>query len=260
MDRPFYSITFGNKNTWDEWALMPVKAGRIEFATPNVKREGVDIPGADGELDMSEVLTGYPTYENRRGALKFRFYNNGVPVRSRWDQLKNYLHGRRMRAIIEDQPEYYYEGRFMVGDLEWAERGNWADTQISYDLNTYKLEMTSASEDWLWDPFNFETGVIREYGNIFVMVGLEPIEMTIIGSRKPTVPKFTVTKDNDHDEYDEVAYIQMEIMDATYQLPYGKTTIFPQIVLFDEEYPITLMNVNQPYGLVLTIDMQGGSL
>ena len=56
-DRPFYSITFGDKNTWDEWALMPIKAGRIEFATPEVKRESVEVPGADGELDLSEVLS-----------------------------------------------------------------------------------------------------------------------------------------------------------------------------------------------------------
>lgn len=245
MSRPFYSVTFGSKNTWDEWALMPVKAGRIEFATPNVKREGVDIPGADGELDMTEVLTGYPTYENRRGSLKFRFYNNGVPVRSRWDQLKNYLHGRRMQAIIEDQPEYYYEGRFMVGDLEWANRGNWADTEISYDLNPYKLEMTSTSEDWLWNPFNFETGVIREYGDIVVGV-YEAV--TVVGSRKPTVPRFIVA-DNP---------VTMEFDSKTYTLPVG-TTVLPQIVLMDEEYEFIFTYSGSGYSTV-SIDFRGGSL
>lgn len=259
MDRPFYSVTFGDKNSWDEWNLMPVKAGRIEFATPNLKYESEEIPGSDNVLDMSEVLTGYPLYDPRKGSLTFRFFDNGIDVRTRFDKLKNYLHGRWVRAVIEDQPEYYYEGRFMVGDFQ-PRQGNWGDVDISYVLNAYKLEMSSSTEDWLWDPFNFETGVIREYNSIPVKIGLEPIEMTIIGSRKPTVPKFTVTKDNDHDEYDDYAYIQMEIMNTVYQLPYGKTTIIPQIVLLDEEYPITLMNVNQPYGLVLTIDMQGGSL
>ena len=260
MDRPFYSITFGDKNSWDEWALMPVREGKIELVSPDVKTEYVEVAGAVSDLDMSEVLTGYPTYKNRSGSLKFRFYDNGVPVRTRYTKLKNYLHGRSMRAVVEDAPEYYYEGRFAVGKLEYAKQGNWADTEISYNVKPYKLELTSSVEDWLWDPFNFETGVIREYGNIFVLVGLEPKEFTIIGSRKPTVPRFTVTKINEHDEYDEDAYIQMEIMDTVYKLPYGKTTIFPQIVLLDEEYPITLMNVNQPYGLVLAIDMQGGSL
>lgn len=260
MTRPFYSITINGKNTWDEWKLMPVKAGRIEFATADLRYESAEVAGSDDVLDFTEALTGYPLYNQRKGSITFRFFDNGTPVRNRFDQLKNFLHGRSARAIIEDQPEFYFEGRFMVGDLKYANKGNWADVDINYLLNAYKLEIASSAEDWEWDPFNFETGVIREYKDILVKVGIDPLEMTIIGSRKPTVPKFTVTKINEHDEYDEVAYIQMEIMNTVYQLPYGKTTTIPQIVLFDEEYQLTLMNVNQPYGLVLTIDMQGGSL
>ena len=53
MDRPFYSITIGGKNTWDEWNLIPLKAGKIEFATPPVKYESVEIPGSDDVLDMT---------------------------------------------------------------------------------------------------------------------------------------------------------------------------------------------------------------
>ena len=221
MDRPFYSVTFGDKNTWDEWNLIPVKAGKIEFATPEVKSEYIEIPGSDNALDLTEALTGYPIYDSRKGSVKFRFFDNGVPARFRFNRLKNYLHGRHMRAVIEDEPDYYYVGRFMVGDFE-PKRGNWGDVEISYILNAYKLETTSTNEDWLWDPFNFETGVIREYGEI-VVDGKTTV--TVIGSGKPTVPRFTVT----------VGALTLSIGTNQYPLPVGKT-VLPQIVLTNEEY------------------------
>lgn len=240
MDRPFYSVTFGDKNSWDEWNLIPVKAGRIEFATPNVKYESEEIPGSDNVLDMSEVLTGYPLYDPRKGSVTFRFYDNGTPVREKFDSLKNYLHGRRMRAVIEDQPEYYYEGRFMVGDFQ-PKQGNWGDVEISYILNAYKLELTSSSEEWEWDPFNFENGVIRYYKNIAVN---GETTVTVVGSRKPTVPTFIVSG----------GALTLSFGTNQYALPVGKT-VLPQIVLMDEEYEMVFSGNG-----TVTIDMTAGSL
>ena len=239
MDRPFYSITINGKNTWDEWALMPVKEGKIEFATPEVKYESVEIAGSDDALDMSEVLTGYPLYESRKGSLGFRFYDNGVPARSRFDQIKNFMHGRKVKIINEDQPEYYYEGRVMVGDFK-PKQGNWGDFELSYILNAYKLEINSTAEDWLWDPFNFESGVIREYGNIEVN---RTKVVTIIGSRKPTVPRITVS-----------SAMTLVFDDTVYELPTGRNVI-PQIVLMDKEYEFTFHGIG-----TVSIDMKAGSL
>ena len=241
MDRPFYSITFGDKNSWDEWALMPVREGKIELLPPDVKTEYVEIAGAESDLDMTEVLTGYPTYKNRSGSLKFRFFDNGIPVRARYTKLKNYLHGRAMRAVVEDDPEYYYEGRFAVGKLEYARHGNWGDVEISYNVKPYKYELNSTIEDWLWDPFNFETGIIREYGTLTVD---GERTLTIIGSRKPSVPKFIVTG----------GAMTMTVGGEEYDLPIG-TTLIPKIVLFDQEYEFTFTGTG-----VVAIDFRGGSL
>lgn len=240
MDRPFYSITINGKNTWDEWKLMPVKAGKIEFATPEMKYESVEIAGSDNALDMSEVLTGYPLYESRRGSLTFRFFDTGVPARSRFDQLKNFLHGKKVKVINEDQPEYYYEGRMMVGDFK-PSKGNWGDVEISYILDAYKLEINSTADDWLWDPFNFETGVIREYGEIAVT---GETKVTVIGSRKPTVPTFIVNGSS----------MTLSFGTNQYALKIGKN-VLPQIVLMDDKYEM----IFDGNGTV-TIDMTAGSL
>ena len=65
----YHSVTFGDKNTWDDWKL--VAAERPFVAPPTPKTNMVDIPGASSELDFSEELTGYPTYENRTGSIEF---------------------------------------------------------------------------------------------------------------------------------------------------------------------------------------------
>ncbi len=239
-ERPFYSITIGEKNTWDDFHLMPVGEGRIDFATPELKYESVSVPGSDGELDLTEALTGFPTYKSRKGTLKFRFFDDGKPARNKHDDLKNYLHGRWMRAIIDDQPEYYYEGRFTVGDLTWARKGNWAETEISYTLDAYKLEVNTSLEDWLWNPFNFETGVIREYAGISVS-GEETV--TVTGSRKPTVPRFIVD-----------GTLIMEFNGISYALTTGTVTI-PQILLIDQEYEFTFRGSG-----TVSIDMRAGIL
>ena len=59
----YHSITFGEKNTWDDWRLVsPVLPS---FAPPTQKTTYLDIPGASGVIDLSEMLTGYPIFNNR---------------------------------------------------------------------------------------------------------------------------------------------------------------------------------------------------
>lgn len=240
MDRPFYSITINGKNTWDEWGLMPVKAGRIEFATPELRYDAVTVAGSDNVLDFTEALTGYPLYNPRKGSIKFRFFNNGRPVRARFQKLKNEIHGKLAEAIIDDQPEYYYYGRFMVGDVEYKSDTRWADVELSYILDAYKYSIDSTTEPWLWDPFDFENGVIRDYSSIEVS-GTKAI--TVVGSRKPTSPKIILT-----------APMELTFEGQTFNLEEGRN-IVPAIMLVDQEYIFYFRGTGQ-----VTIDMEIGSL
>ena len=69
----YHSITFGDRNTWDDWHLIP--STRPLFNPPDAKTHYVDIPGANGQLDLIESLTGYPLYENRTGSIEFYVAN-----------------------------------------------------------------------------------------------------------------------------------------------------------------------------------------
>lgn len=182
-----HSVNFGQKNTWDDWKLIPIK--RPVFDPPSHKYISVDIMGADGEIDLSDALTDYPVFNNRRGTLKFRMFATERKASSRYSEIMNYLHGQRMQCILDEEPEYYYYGRFTVSGFEYKRIGEWADIAIDYNVEPYKFLIHDSTEEWLWDPFNFETGVIRNYHQLTVD-GVTPY--TLIGSRMPAVPKFNV--------------------------------------------------------------------
>ena len=66
--RKIHSVIFGSYNTWDDWHLIPVKRPFIVNAP--LKEKSVDLTGANGELDFTTALLGYPLYENRKNSLK----------------------------------------------------------------------------------------------------------------------------------------------------------------------------------------------
>ena len=70
----YHSITIGDKNTWDDWHLIP--ATRPLFNPPLVKFNLQDVPGGDGMINLTKALAGRPTYGNRTGSWTF-YVENG---------------------------------------------------------------------------------------------------------------------------------------------------------------------------------------
>lgn len=160
----YHSITFGDKNTYDDWHLVP--SSRPVFAPPPVKTTYLDLPGANGKLDLTDALNGHPMFENRTGSIEFIVLNDYGEWQNRYSEISNYLHGKKMKAVLEDDPGWYYEGRFSVN--EWASEKDWSRITIDYDLYPYKKEVVDSLEDWKWDPFDLVNGIIREFRGIKV--------------------------------------------------------------------------------------------
>ncbi len=150
------SITFGDKNTWTDWKILPTE--RPVFAPPKPKTTYIDIPGGNGSLDLTESLTGYPIFENRTGSFEFRVMNDYKTWFERYSEIMNYLHGRFMNAILEDEPNWFYRGRFSVDS--WKSGDTWSVITIEYNVEPYKWSISSSVEPWEWDPFNFNTGIM----------------------------------------------------------------------------------------------------
>lgn len=172
----YHSVTFGEKNTWDDWYIIPTS--RPVIAPPDKNTNIVEIPGMNGVLDLSEALTGYPTYQNRTGSLEFIVANNQLDISpadrtfgfKRWNvlysEIMDYLHGKSMEMLLEDDKGYVYVGTYQVN--EWKSEEIQSVITIDYDVYPFKKERYSSLEPWYWDPFDFETGIIRNYSDILV--------------------------------------------------------------------------------------------
>ena len=159
-----HSITFGDGtldehghfagfNTWRDWHLIP--ATRPAVAEAGVSTNVVDIPGRrGGPIDMTEYLTGGVVYGARSGSFEFLVDNGHEYWETIRSKIVNSLHGKRMKMCLEDDPAFYYEGRFTVG--EWKSGETNSGVTINYAVGPYKFYI-NAGGDWLWDPFNFET-------------------------------------------------------------------------------------------------------
>lgn len=183
----YHSITIGDKNTWNDWHLIP--SSRPLVNPPNVRASMVEIPGADGLLDLSDALVGRPTYANRSGSWDFYVDNNHGSWADRYSEIMAYLHGQKMTAVLEDDPLFYYDGRFSVN--QWRSDPYYSRIVIDYNVGPYKLYSATEGDLWLWDPFNFNEDVIRSYRNMVVKRGV-PLIVNVEGDVMDIVPIITV--------------------------------------------------------------------
>lgn len=183
----YHSITFVSEsgtqvNTWGDWHLIPTS--RPTVALPEFESKSVEVPGMNGSLDLSTALTGKPVFKNRNGTFEFHVANGYDDWYILYSKIANFLHGKKFKVILEDDDAYYYEGR-LTFDI-WQPSENNSSVTFGYDLKPYKYERISSIEDWLWDPFDFRYGAIRDYRNLEVDGTLEVVIEAI--SEEPSKP------------------------------------------------------------------------
>ena len=189
LSKQYHSLIIDDKNTWDDWHLIP--SSRPFVSPPTVLENYIEIPGRDGFIDMSELLGGRPHYGPRSGSWEFIVdpdYALSEPWDTKFSKIMRYLHGKTHHVTLEDDRYCYYEGRLKVNS--WRSDANWSSITIGYVLQPYKREMYMVgTEDWVWNPFDFETGVVEDYYGLPVS-GSSTVE--VIGGDEPVVPTIVV--------------------------------------------------------------------
>ena len=134
----YHSLIFqdGNTiiNTWDNWHLIP--SSRPVIVQPTAVYKYIDIPGRDGQLDTTDYLIGRPTYSDRKGTFEFIVANGFEPWFERRNKIAAFLNGRKMKVFLEDEPQYYYYGRFIF--KEWRSEANFSKVTIEYQVDPYR--------------------------------------------------------------------------------------------------------------------------
>lgn len=161
-----HSITFGEKNTWEDWHLIP--SSRPVFSPPQPNIRLLNIPGKSGSLDVTDVF-GPVVYADRTGSFEFyvdhetKFpndYKDEKKAGKTWaswvecyQEVLEYIHGSKLQAILSDDPDYYYEGRFSIN--EWRSNPNFSTIVINYTVQPYKYAVAEFGDTWLWDKTDF---------------------------------------------------------------------------------------------------------
>ena len=180
-----YGVKFGDFHSYKDWGLLTKT--RPVISPPDPKTIYIDIPESDGQLDLTESMTGDVKFKNR--PIKFEFVV--IEARDRWttiySKIMNYLHGKKLKITLDEDSNHYYYGRVKVD--EWKSNKATSTIVISGEVEPYKYEKENSIDPWEWDDFNFEDGIIREYSDIPVN---GDTTYTVYGSRKPVVPIFRV--------------------------------------------------------------------
>lgn len=229
-----HTVTFGTKNSYDDFGL--ILTGK-DIGLPEPKTEEVNLTGADGVIDLTEVLTDDVKYKQRK--LQFTFtcidpINNWATVLS---TVSNYIHGKKLRISMNWDKNYYYEGRCEINKFKTNKRTS--TITVDAKVDPYKLEINSASSPWIWDTFSFIDGII--YINSVEVSGSK--QVNLINRRKIVSPTFTVT-----------AKMTVTFGGTTYDLPVGTTTVLG-IRLTEGDNYVTFKGAGK-----VTIDYKGGSL
>jgi hypothetical protein len=127
-------IKFGDCHTWEDWKLLLTSC---EIGLPEVRTNTVEIPGMDGNLDLSEALTGNIVYGNR--TLKFGFRAVEALSGGWADMLSTVMaaiHGKKLKIIVDGDTEWYYHGRCQI--TSFSQKNTVGEIEIECDCEPYK--------------------------------------------------------------------------------------------------------------------------
>lgn len=201
-----------HRHSFFDWHLIPEERYSIE--PPETKAEYMDIPGANGALDISEALTLYPVYKDIEGEMSFLVSNDktfegyqknefDIFWNSIYSDIKMFLHGKNRYFLIEDNPEWYYYGRFSVGKYDASDKVH-SKIVISYKLEPYRKWCWVTDDDPFFDGIELRAGGslsdvasrgIQLYSNDKQDIIINSEEYVVLTNFRcgpmPTIPKMT---------------------------------------------------------------------
>lgn len=228
------TVTFGTKNSYDDFGLI-LTDKNIGFPEP--KLEEVDVIGADGVIDLSEVLNDDIKYKTRKLQFTFTVLKGNKYWASTVADVANYLHGKKLRIQMDFDPAYYYTGRCKINSFKTSKR--LCTITIDAECEPYRLDINGNGEKWLWDTFSFQNGFIRV--NAVIVNG--SLQVNLQNQRKIVSPTFTCS-----------TAMTVTFDGVTYNLPKGKTQVLGIRLQYGTNYVTFKGN-----GTV-KIEYQGGAL
>lgn len=209
-------VKFDNLHTYNDFSLI---LSSKKIGVPQPKTELLEVPGADEPIDFTEFF-GDVKFDNRKLEFEFTTLVPQTKFMTLFSRIQNALNGKRMKIVLDEDPDFYYSGRVSV--KEWLADKSIGKITIECDCDPYKLKKDKT-----------------------IVSNIVSVEKTVILSnlRKHVVPIFMSS-----------AEIRIEFKGNSYSMSAGEAR-FPAIVLKEGETELKLKGNS-----TVTIEYQEGGL
>lgn len=129
------AVRFGNIHSFRDLNLI---LNSKTISAPKPKTYYVDIDGADGTLDFTDVF-GDVKYEERDITLKFSWLKPSTDYLEKWSKIQSLLHGRKFKIIFDSDPMYYYIGRCTLD--KWTLKKVVGSFSVKIQCEPYKYHL-----------------------------------------------------------------------------------------------------------------------
>lgn len=188
---------------------------------PETKVQTVDLPFASGSVDLTEA-GGITPYADRKGlSFEFIFFGDLMHWPIMIHDLANFLHGKKILMIPDNDLEHYYIVRLALDSKKTSKHANKVVLEGTSD--PFKYALLDTHDPWLWDPFSFVDGEITSLSDIIVD---GTTQITIPAGGLPNCPTFIVTQAG---AGLGIQYTSSASASRIFQMPATGTYSFPQI-------------------------------
>ena len=111
--------------------------------SPIPKTYYVDVPFADGSLDLTEAVTGKVQYQDRLVSLIFERLRPKDSWQTYYNNLVKSYHGKTVRLVMPDMEGYHFIGRMTVGQFT---KGDYLSIPCEVNCKPYKFKDTVTSD------------------------------------------------------------------------------------------------------------------
>lgn len=95
----------------EDWGIVT----DLDIGEAPIREKGYTVPGRMGKVDATDVLTGYPIYDNRPLSIKlFIKTQSAEDYQKILDDINAYCHGKVRKITFSHDEGYYYKGRLKV--------------------------------------------------------------------------------------------------------------------------------------------------
>ena len=152
-------VTFDGKHSYTDYGMWLMQ--RPDLGSPSPKLSIVNIPGADGNIDLTEANTGEVKYENRRIVFQFGAVVEQSDQEAFRAKIMDELHGARIsRIILDEDTNWYWTGRATV---VFSNVKSWRlNCTIAIDAYPFAMKVNETTVDLTGGTISTNSVVIGE--------------------------------------------------------------------------------------------------